>query len=126
MVSAGQQRVAGVPLPAGQARGRGAGTAFALSGNDACCFRGAGVPAEHWFFCDKSPDQRRNPGFPQSAMPVIRRALVPEVLRAVMPDRPEVPEFLPAAPPEPVLPSRVPADLPAEGRAALAAALAGP
>ena len=63
---------------------------------------------------------------PQSAMPVMRRALVPEVLPAVMPDRPEVPEFLPAAPPEPVLPSRVPADLPAEGRAALAAALAGP
>ncbi len=59
-------------------------------------------------------------------MPVMRRALVPEVLPAVMPDRPEVPEFLPAAPPEPVLPSRVPADLPAEGRAALAAALAGP
>ena len=67
-----------------------------------------------------------NPALPQSAMPVMRRALVPEVLPAVMPDRPEVPEFLPAAPPEPVLPSRVPADLPAEGRAALAAALAGP
>ena len=59
-------------------------------------------------------------------MPVMRCALVPEVLPAVMPDRPEVPEFLPAAPVEPVLPSQVPADLPAEGRQALAAALAGP
>jgi hypothetical protein len=62
----------------------------------------------------------------QSAVPVMCRALVPEVLPAVMPERPDVPEFLPAAPPEPVLPPQVPADLPAEGRAALAAALAGP
>jgi predicted transposase YbfD/YdcC len=37
-----------------------------------------------------------------------------------------VPEFLPAAPAAPALPSRVPADLPAAGREALAAALAGP
>lgn len=59
-------------------------------------------------------------------MPVMRRALVPEVLPAVMPQLPAVPEFLPAAPAVPVLPSRVPADLPAEGREALAAALAGP
>jgi predicted transposase YbfD/YdcC len=59
-------------------------------------------------------------------MPVMRRALVPEVLPAVMPQLPAVPEFLPAAPAVPVLPSRVPADLPAEGRQALAAALAGP
>ena len=62
----------------------------------------------------------------KSAMPVLCRALVPEVLPAVMPDVPAVPEFLPAPPPELVLPSRLPADLPAEGRAALAAALAGP
>jgi predicted transposase YbfD/YdcC len=62
---------------------------------------------------------------PQSAMPVMCRALVPEVLPAVMPDLPAVPEFLPAPPPELVLPSRLPADLPAEGRAVLAAALAG-
>jgi hypothetical protein len=59
-------------------------------------------------------------------MPVMRRALVPEVLPAVMPQLPAVPEFLPAAPAVPVLPSQVPADLPAEGRQALAAALAGP
>jgi predicted transposase YbfD/YdcC len=59
-------------------------------------------------------------------MPVMRRALVPEVLPAVMPDRPEVPDFLPAAPAEPALPSGIPLDLPAEGRVALAAALAGP
>src|SRR6185437_11182782 len=59
-------------------------------------------------------------------MPVMRRALVPEVLPAVMPERPQVPEFLPAAPLEPALPCGVPADLPAEGRAALAEALAGP
>jgi predicted transposase YbfD/YdcC len=59
-------------------------------------------------------------------MPVMRRALVPEVLPAVMPDRPAVPDVLPAPLPEPVLPSRLPLDLPAEGRAALAAALAGP
>jgi predicted transposase YbfD/YdcC len=59
-------------------------------------------------------------------MPVMCRALVPEVLPAVMPQFPAVPEFLPAAPAVPVLPSQVPADLPAEGRAALAAALAGP
>ncbi|MDQ2874537.1 MAG: hypothetical protein M3Y33_06915, partial [Actinomycetota bacterium] len=43
-----------------------------------------------------------------------------------MPQLPAVPEFLPAAPAVPVLPSRFPLDLPAEGRAALAAALAGP
>jgi hypothetical protein len=59
-------------------------------------------------------------------MPVICRALVPEILPAVMPQVRVVPEFLPAAPAVLVLPSRVPADLPAEGRAALAAALAGP
>jgi hypothetical protein len=42
-----------------------------------------------------------------------------------MPQVPAVPEFLPAAPAVPVLPSRVPADLPPEGREALAAAMAG-
>lgn len=63
---------------------------------------------------------------PRSVMPVLSRALIPEVLPAVMPQLPEVPAFLPAPPAAPVLPSRVPADLPAEGREALAAALAGP
>ena len=63
---------------------------------------------------------------PQSAMPVPCRALVPDVLPAVMPDLPAVPDVLPALPPEPVLPARLPADLPAEGRAALAVALQGP
>ncbi len=62
----------------------------------------------------------------KSAMPVPSRVLVPEVLPAVMPQLPAVPEFLPAAPAAPVPPSRVPADLPAEGRRELAAALAGP
>ncbi len=62
----------------------------------------------------------------KSAMPVPCRALVPEVLPAVMPDLPAVPDVLPAPPPELVLPSRLPLDLPAEGRAALAAALDGP
>ena len=62
----------------------------------------------------------------QSAMPAPFPVLVPEVLPAVMPDLPAVPDFLPAPPPELVLPSRLPADLPAEGRAALAAALEGP
>ena len=61
----------------------------------------------------------------QSAMPVLSRALVPEVLPAVMPDVPAVPGVLPAPLPELVLPARLPADLPAAGRAALAAALAG-
>ena len=61
----------------------------------------------------------------QSAMPVPCRALVPEVLPAVLPEVPAVPEFLPAPPPELALPARLPAGLPAEGRAALAAALAG-
>ena len=61
----------------------------------------------------------------KSAMPVLCRALVPEVLPAVLPDLPAVPDVLPAPPPELVLPSRLPADLPAEGRAALAAALEG-
>ena len=60
------------------------------------------------------------------AMPLLSRAPVPDVLPAVMPDLPAVPEFLPAAPAAPALPSRVPADLPAKGREALAAALAGP
>jgi hypothetical protein len=59
-------------------------------------------------------------------MPVPSRVLIPEVLPAVMPQLPAAPEFLPAAPAVPVLPSRVPADLPAAGREALAAALAGP
>lgn len=59
-------------------------------------------------------------------MPALSRALVPEVLPAVMPPVPGAPEFLPAAPAVPVLPSQVPADLPAEGQQALAAALAGP
>lgn len=63
---------------------------------------------------------------PKSAMPSLSRVLVPEVLPAVMPQLPAVPEFLPAAPPAPALPSSLPADLPAEGRQALAAALAGP
>ena len=53
------------------------------------------------------------------------RALVPDVLPAVMPDLPAVPEVLPAPPPDLVLPSRLPADLPVKGRAALAAALDG-
>jgi predicted transposase YbfD/YdcC len=61
----------------------------------------------------------------QSAMPVLSRALVPEVLPAVMPDVPAVPEMLPAARPALALPARLPADLPYAGRAALAAALAG-
>ena len=60
---------------------------------------------------------------PKSAMPVPCRSLVPEVLPAVMPDLPAVPDVLPAPPPELVLPSRLPLDLPAEGRATLAAAL---
>jgi hypothetical protein len=63
---------------------------------------------------------------PKSAMPVLCHALVPEVLPAVMPDLPAVPAVLPAPLPDLVLPSRLPADLPAEGRAALAAALEGP
>ncbi len=63
---------------------------------------------------------------PKFAMPVPSRVLIPEVLPAVMPQLPAVPEFLPAAPSVPVLPFRVPADLPAAGREALAAALAGP
>ena len=45
---------------------------------------------------------------------------------AVMPDLPAVPDVLPALPPELALPSRLPLDLPPEGRAALAAALEGP
>ena len=59
-------------------------------------------------------------------MPALSCALVPDVLPAVMPLLAAAPEFLPAAPAVPVLPSRVPADLPAEGRQALAAAVAGP
>jgi predicted transposase YbfD/YdcC len=62
---------------------------------------------------------------PKSAMPVLCRTLVPEVLPTVMPDLPAVPTVLPAPLPDLVLPSRLPADLPAEGRAALAAALEG-
>jgi hypothetical protein len=54
---------------------------------------------------------------PKFAMPVPSRVLIPEVLPAVMPQLPAVPEFLPVAPAVPVLPSRVPADLPAAGRA---------
>ncbi|MGH3123145.1 MAG: ISAs1 family transposase [Streptosporangiaceae bacterium] len=63
---------------------------------------------------------------PESAMPVPSRVLIPDVLPVVMPQLPAVPEFVPAAPAGLALPSRVPADLPAAGREALAAALAGP
>ena len=63
---------------------------------------------------------------PKSAMPVLCRVLVPEVLPSVMPDLPAVPEVLPVPLPDLVLPSRLPADQPEEGRAALAAALEGP
>lgn len=59
-------------------------------------------------------------------MSALSPALVPEVLPVVMPQLQAAPEFLPGAPATPVLPSWVPADLPAEGRQALAAALAGP
>jgi DDE_Tnp_1-associated len=62
----------------------------------------------------------------KSAMPVMCRVLVPEVLPALMPDLPVVPEVLPAPLPDLVLPSHLPLDLPARGRAALAAALEGP
>jgi DDE_Tnp_1-associated len=61
----------------------------------------------------------------QSAMPVMSRALVPEVLPAVMPDVPAVPEMLPAPPPALALPARLPADLPYAGRSALAGAVPG-
>lgn len=62
----------------------------------------------------------------QSVMPVPCPVVVPDVLPAQMPALPAVPEFVPAAPSAPVLQARVPADLPAEGQEALAAALAGP
>ena len=62
---------------------------------------------------------------PKSAMSPMPCVPVPEVLPAVMPQLPAVPEFLPAPPPALVLPERLPAGLPAEGRGALAAALAG-
>src|SRR5580693_5696866 len=126
MVFAGQHQAAGMPLAGGRARCRAGVTALTLLGNGACCSGGAGFPAEHWFFSHKSPGPRKNPALPESAMPVMRRDLVPEVLPAVMTQVPAVPELLPAAPEVPVLPSRVPVDLPAEGREALAAALAGP
>jgi hypothetical protein len=63
---------------------------------------------------------------PDSVMPEMRRACVPEVLPAVMPELPVIPAVLPVPVPEPALPSRVPVDLPAQGRQALAAAVAGP
>ena len=59
-------------------------------------------------------------------MPMPCRVRSLEVLPAVMPDVPAVPDVLPAPLPELVLPSRLPLDLPAEGRAALSAALQGP
>ena len=59
-------------------------------------------------------------------MPVMCHVPVPEVLPAVMPDLPLVPDVLPAPLPGLVLPPRLPADLPADGRAVLAAALEGP
>ncbi len=92
MVSAGQHQAAGARLASAQTLCRVAVTGLTLPGNGACCPGGAGFPGEHWFFCDKSPDPRRNPALPQSVMPVMRRALVPEVLPAVMPDRPAVPD----------------------------------
>ena len=61
----------------------------------------------------------------KSAMPSMPCVPVPEVLPAMMPQFPVVPEFLPAPPPVLVLPERLPADLPAAGRAALASVLAG-
>lgn len=58
-------------------------------------------------------------------MPSLSCVPVPEVLPAVMPQFPVVPEFLPAPPPELVLPEQLPAGLPAPGRAALAGELPG-
>ena len=51
----------------------------------------------------------------KSAMPVLCRALVPEVLPAVMPDLPAVPGVLPAPLPDLVLPSRLPWTCPRRG-----------
>src|SRR6266568_1723518 len=77
-----------------------------------------------------STNHRAHGGTPRAqvchARAVPCRVLVPEVLPAVMPDLPAVPDVLPAPPPELVLPSRLPLDLPAAGRAALAAGLKGP
>jgi hypothetical protein len=93
--------------------------------NRACRSGDAGFPPENWFFREKSPDSAEEPRVPKPAMPVSSRVPVPEVLPAVMPQLPVVPEFLPAPPPALVLPERLPAGLPAGGRTALAAALAG-
>ena len=87
--------------------------------------RGCGVPRGKLVLLRQITVPTEEPRVPKSAMPVLCRALVPEVLPAVMPDLPAVPEVLPAPLPDLVLPSRLPADLPAEGRAALAAALDG-
>jgi predicted transposase YbfD/YdcC len=84
-----------------------------------------GVPRRRLVLLRKITVIPEEPRMSQSAMSVMCRAGIPEVLPAVMPAVPAVPEFLPAPPPDFVLPARLPAGLPAEGRAALAAALQG-
>jgi DDE_Tnp_1-associated len=88
--------------------------------------RECGVPLGKLVLLRQITVSTEEPRVLKSAMPSLCRALIPDVLPAVMPDVPAVPEFLPAPPPQLALPSRLPADLPAEGRAALAAALHGP
>jgi len=87
--------------------------------------RGCGVPLGKLVLLRQITASTEEPRVLKSAMSSLCRALVPDVLPAVMPDVPAVPEFLPAPPPRLALPSWLPADLPAEGRAALAAALQG-
>ena len=71
MVSAGQQRVAGVPLPAGQARCRVAVTALALPGDGARVVprRCAGSPRNTRSSATNGRISEGTPRCPQSAMP---------------------------------------------------------
>ena len=80
-------------------------TKRASLGNGTCRSGDTGFPSGNWFFCEKSPDPAKEPRVSQSAMPVLSRALVPEVLPAVMADAPAVPEMLPAPLPELALPA---------------------
>ena len=63
-------------------------------GNGACHPGDAGFPSENWFFYDKSPCHGGTPRAQVCHVLAVPR-LIQDVLPAVMPDVPAVPEFLP-------------------------------
>ena len=100
----------GLPLAGERAQRRGAVTARTRRGKGECCFGDAAFLRGNRALLPQVTRTAKEPRVPKSAMPVMRRAGVPEALPAVMPVLPAAPEVLPASLPEPVLPARLPLD----------------